>query len=140
MTGTYEHNVDTKGRLFIPACLREELGESFYLSVGTDNYVAMYPQSMWDTIQDKFKGLSMENSDTMKVLFANTRKVELDSQGRIVIPPFLREFAGLTREIVILGLPNRAEIWAAETWAEKHQTAETITPAQVKAMMAALGL
>ncbi len=140
MTGTYEHNVDTKGRLFIPACLREELGEAFYLSVGTDSYIAMYPQKTWEVSQDKYSALSMENSDWMKTLFANTRKVELDSQGRIIIPPFLREYAALQKEIVILGLPNRAEIWAADVWAKKHQKAEAITPEQVKAMMAALGL
>lgn len=140
MTGTYEHNVDTKGRLFIPACLREELGESFYLSVGTDSYIAVYPQKMWDTIEARFNALAMGDSDPMKTIFANTRKCELDSQGRIIIPPFLRAYAGLQKEVVILGLPNRAEIWSADTWASKHQDASTITPEQVKAMMAALGL
>ena len=87
MTGTYEHSIDAKGRLFIPAKLREELGVTFYLAMGVDACLAIYPQSTWDRFTEKFSSLPMSQSKAMRPLFANAAKCELDSQGRIVIPP-----------------------------------------------------
>ena len=91
MTGTYEHSIDAKGRLFIPAKLREELGVSFYLAMGIDTCLAIYPQATWDKFTEKFASLPMTQSKVMRPLFANAVKCELDSQGRIVIPQKLRE-------------------------------------------------
>ena len=90
MTGTYEHSIDAKGRLFIPAKLREELGVTFYLAMGIDTCLAIYPQSTWDKFTEKFASLPMTQSKVMRPLFANAVKCELDSQGRIVIPQKLR--------------------------------------------------
>ena len=87
MTGTYEHSIDAKGRLFIPAKLREELGVTFYLAMGIDTCLAIYPQSTWDKFTEKFASLPMTQSKVMRPLFANAVKCELDSQGRIVISP-----------------------------------------------------
>ena len=92
MTGTYEHSIDAKGRLFIPAKLREELGVTFYLAMGVDACLAIYPQSTWDRFTEKFSSLPMSQSKAMRPLFANAAKCELDSQGRIVIPQKLRRY------------------------------------------------
>ena len=116
MTGTYEHSIDAKGRLFIPAKLREELGVTFYLAMGVDECLAIYPQETWNRFTEKFASLPMSQSAAMRPLFANASKCELDSQGRIVIPQKLRKYAGLEKDAVIIGVNDRAEIWSAETW------------------------
>ena len=135
MTGTYEHSIDAKGRLFIPAKLREELGVTFYLAMGVDACLAIYPQATWDRFTEKFASLPMSQSVVMRPLFANAVKCELDSQGRIVVPQRLRKYAGLERDTVIIGFNDRAEIWAADKWAQEDE----ITPETMKACLSALG-
>ena len=137
MTGTYEHSIDAKGRLFIPAKLREELGVTFYLAMGVDACLAIYPQSTWDRFTEKFSSLPMSQSKAMRPLFANAAKCELDSQGRIVIPQKLRRYAGLDKDVVILGVNDRAEIWSADAW--QAQEEEEMTPEKMSACMEALG-
>ena len=138
MTGTYEHSIDAKGRLFIPSKLREELGVSFYLAMGVDACLAIYPQETWERFTEKFASLPMSQSKAMRPLFANAAKCELDSQGRIVIPQKLRKYAGLDKDTVIIGVNDRAEIWAAETWNEQEE--ENMTPEKMAACMEALGV
>ena len=137
MTGTYEHSIDAKGRLFIPSKLRAELGETFYLAMGVDACLAIYPQSTWDRFTEKFASLPMSQSKSMRPLFANAAKCELDSQGRIVIPQKLRRYAGLEKDTVIIGVNDRAEIWAADVW--NAQEEEEMTPEKMAACMAELG-
>ena len=137
MTGTYEHSIDAKGRLFIPAKLREELGDTFYLAMGVDACLAIYPQSTWDRFTEKFASLPMSQSKAMRPLFANAAKCEPDSQGRIVIPQKLRKYAALEKETVIIGVNDRAEIWSAAAW--KAQEEEEMTPEKMAACMAELG-
>ena len=137
MTGTYEHSIDAKGRLFIPAKLREELGVTFYLAMGVDECLAIYPQETWNRFTEKFASLPMSQSAAMRPLFANASKCELDSQGRIVIPQKLRKYAGLDKDVVILGVNDRAEIWSADAW--RAQEEEEMTPEKMKACLAALG-
>lgn len=136
MTGTYEHSVDAKSRLFIPAKLRLELGETFYLAMGVDACLAIYPQSTWDRFTEKFASLPMSQSKSMRLLFANAVKCELDSQGRIVIPQKLRNYARLEKDVVIIGVNDRAEIWAADAWDTQE---EEMTPEKMAACMAELG-
>ena len=137
MTGTYEHSIDAKGRRFIPAKLREELGVTFYLAMGVDECLAIYPQETWNRFTEKFASLPMSQSAAMRPLFANASKCELDSQGRIVIPQKLRKYAGLEKDAVIIGVNDRAEIWSAETWNAREE--EEMTPEKMKACLAALG-
>ena len=137
MTGTYEHSIDAKGCLFIPAKLREELGVTFYLAMGVDECLAIYPQETWNRFTEKFASLPMSQSAAMRPLFANASKCELDSQGRIVIPQKLRKYAGLEKDAVIIGVNDRAEIWSAETWNAREE--EEMTPEKMKACLAALG-
>ena len=136
MTGTYEHSIDAKGRLFIPAKLRTELGETFYLAMGVDACLAVYPQSTWDRFTEKFASLPMSQSKVMRPLFANAVKCEPDAQGRIVVPQKLRKYAGLEKDVVIIGVHDRAEIWAADSWCAQE---EEMTPEKMAACMAELG-
>ena len=115
MTGTYEHSIDAKGRLFIPAKLREELGVTFYLAMGIDTCLSIYPQATWDKFTEK--------------------SCERDSQGRIVIPQKLRRYAKLEKDAVILGVNDRAEIWSAQLW---YQDEEEMTPEKMAACMSEL--
>ena len=137
MTGTYEHNIDAKGRLAIPSKLRDELGSTFYLAMGVDACLAVYPQSTWDRFTEKFASLPMSQSKKMRSLFANAARCELDSQGRIVIPQKLKKYAGIERDVVIIGVHDRAEIWAAEKWAAEEE--EEMTPEKMAQCMAELG-
>lgn len=102
VTGTYEHSIDAKGRLFIPAKLREELGASFYLAMGVDTCLAVYPQESWDRFTEKFASLPVSKSKAMRSLFANAVKCVPDSQGRIVLPQRLRKYADLGKDVVIM--------------------------------------
>ncbi len=136
-TGTYEHSLDAQGRLFIPAQLRRELGESLYLAMGVDACLAIYPQESWDVFTEKFASLPMSQSKLMRPLFANAAKCEPDAQGRIVIPQKLRAYAGLEKDAVIIGVHNRAEIWSAEHW--RAQEDEEMTPEKMTEIMAGLG-
>ncbi len=135
VTGTYEHNLDAKGRLFIPAKLREDLGSICYLTMGIDDCLAIYPLESWNVFTEKFASLPMTKSRLMRPLFANASKCEPDSQGRILIPPALRKYAGLEREVVIIGVHNRAEIWAADKW---YATQEEMTPEKMAALLQSL--
>ena len=136
MTGTYEHSINTKGRLFIPAKLREELGSPFYLAMGIDTCLAVYPMSTWNKFTEKFASLPMTQSKVMRPLFANAVKCEPDSQGRIVVPPKLRKYAKLEKDVVILGVHDRAEIWSAPLW---YESEEEMTPEKMAAFMSQLG-
>lgn len=135
MTGTYEHNIDAKGRLFIPAKLREELGDTFYLIFGVDTCLSIYPQSTWDKFTEKFASLPTSQSKAMRPLFANAAKCEPDSQGRIVVPAKLRTYAKLEKETIIIGVHDRAEIWSAHEYASE----EEMTPEKMAECMEALG-
>ena len=137
MTGTYEHSIDAKGRLFIPAKLREELGAVFYLAMGVDACLAIYPQETWDRFTEKFASLPMSQSKAMRPLFANAAKCEPDKQGRFLIPAELRQYAGLQQEVTFIGQGGHAEIWDSEAYDELER--QTLTPENLTAAMEELG-
>ena len=123
MTGTYEHNVDAKGRLFMPARLREEIGDTFHLAMGADECLTIYPQAAWDDLCRRADELEdEEDREALEVFFAQSYRCTVDSQNRIVIPPLLREYAGLEKDGVIVGANHVARIWNAQRWAEKVST------------------
>jgi len=120
MTGTFEHTIDGKGRLILPARLKEELGDAFHLAMGTDECLTIYPQSAWDALCQRADELEDEEDiETMEVFFAQTFRCVVDSQNRIVIPPQLRAYAGLEKDVIIVGANSKAKIWDAGRWAEK---------------------
>lgn len=120
MTGTFEHAIDGKGRLFIPSRLKEELGDSFHLSMGADQCLTIYPQPAWDALCQRAEELEEdEDIEAMEVFFAQTYRCTVDSQNRIVIPPMLRDYAGLEKDVAIVGANRVARIYNAKRWEEK---------------------
>ena len=118
MTGQYAHNIDAKGRLFIPARLREELGQTFHVTVGLDHCLSIYSDESWAAFTDKVRALPYSKAKALRPLFANAVDCEPDAQGRK-----LREYAGLQKEVVVIGSFDRAEIWNAERWAREEAMA-----------------
>ena len=137
MYGKYKHSVDPKGRLFVPSKLREELGEAFYVTLGLDHCLSVYTEAGWQAILDKYNALPISHARKMRFLFANAAKCEPDAQGRIVLPQKLRAYAHLEKDVVVIGVSNRAEIWNAEKWAEIE--AEELNPENLAAVMEELG-
>ena len=123
MTGQYAHNIDAKGRLFIPARLREELGQSFHVTIGMDHCLSIYSNESWDAFMEKLRELPYSKAKALRVLSANAVDCEPDAQGRILIPAKLREYADLQKEVVVIGSFDRAEIWNAERWAREEAMA-----------------
>ncbi|HHY92775.1 MAG TPA: division/cell wall cluster transcriptional repressor MraZ [Firmicutes bacterium] len=117
--GEYQHALDSKGRLFIPARLRDELGERFIITRGLDRCLFVYPLSEWATLERKLKELPFTRSEArafVRFFFAGATECELDNQGRVLIPPTLRTYAGIEREAAIIGVSTRVEIWSQQTW------------------------
>lgn len=123
MTGQYAHNIDAKGRLFIPARLREELGQTFHVTVGMDHCLSVYSDESWAAFTDKLRVLPYSKAKALRPLFANAIDCEPDGQGRILIPAKLREYANLQKEVVVIGSFDRVEIWNAERWAREEAMA-----------------
>lgn len=138
MTGQFSHNIDAKGRLFIPVSLRKELGQTFHVTVGQDHCLSVYSDESWAAFMARLKELSYNEVKKLRALFAYAADCEPDSQGRILIPAKLREYAGLTKEVVVVGSFDRAEIWSAERWAAIEN--EAFSSGALEQAMAEMGL
>ncbi len=119
MKGQSNHNLDTKGRLIIPARLRASLGDSFVLCKGMDHNIYAYPDDEWEKFSEKLNALPVSNinSRRFKVFFqGSANDCEVDGQYRIVIPQSLREWAHIEKEVVVVGNGSIAEIWDKNAW------------------------
>lgn len=117
MKGEFQHNIDAKGRLFIPAKLREELGASFIVTKGLDGCLFIYSAEDWDVLEEKISKLPLSKARNLqRFFFSSAADCVPDAQGRVVIPPNLREFAGLQKEVTVIGVSTRVEVWDAERW------------------------
>jgi mraZ protein len=117
LTGEYFHNIDEKGRMIFPAKLREDLGEQFVVTRWLDDCLVVFSLEEWDNICTKLKEQPIGRSrDIQRYLFANACTVEPDKQGRILVPAALRERAGITKDVAVIGVMNRAEIWDKQRW------------------------
>ncbi|UOF92873.1 division/cell wall cluster transcriptional repressor MraZ [Fodinisporobacter ferrooxydans] len=117
--GEYQHSVDEKGRMIIPAKFRDALGVGFVLTRGLDNCLFVYPHDEWEILEAKLKTLPLTRADArsfVRFFFSGATECELDKQGRISIPATLREYAGLVKDCTVIGVSNRIEIWAADRW------------------------
>jgi len=115
----YNHTVDTKGRLIIPAKFRESLGEEFVVSKGLDGCLFVYTNEAWKAFEEKLTNLPINYKEIRHIsryFMAGSATVELDKQGRILLPAKLREFAELDKDVVLVGVGNRVEIWSKEKW------------------------
>ena len=133
MTGEYQHSLESKGRLFIPAKLRDELGEVFFVTLSMERCLCAYSSENWQIFSDKVNAMPYVKQRKMRPLFAHAARCELDSQGRALIPQNLREYAGLTKSVTVVGCNNHAELWDSDSWQAIFQL-ET-TPENIAAVM-----
>ncbi len=127
LIGEYSHNLDPKKRLSVPAKFRKELGDGAVLTRGLDGCLWLFPVSQWKQLADRIAGLPMAQSDSRsfaRLLLSGATEVEFDSLGRILIPEYLKTFAGLTREVVVTGVQNRLELWDKAAWNEYKKKLE----------------
>lgn len=128
--GQHYHNVDKKGRVFVPAKYREELGDEFMLSRSFDNRcICVYPMSEWEKIDEKLKALPASRAGKLiRFMYSGAEKVSCDAQGRVLIPQPLREYASLTDEAAVIGMSSKLEIWngAAFRAEEEEETTESV--------------
>ena len=136
MTGEYEHSMDSKGRVFMPARLRDELGGVFYVTVSMERCLCVYSSESWTAFSDKCSAMPFVKQRKMRPLFAMAARCEADAQGRILLPRHLLEYAGLEREALVIGAGNRAEIWNPAEYAANMQE---MTAEEAEAEFAALG-
>ncbi len=121
--GTYQNNVDPKGRVSIPVKYRDALGERFFVTKGFDSCIDIYTVDEWEKFADKLQKLSVTKRDMrnfVRFIFGNATEVELDKQGRILLPAMLRETVGIEKEVIVMGVGNKVEIWDKAKW-EEHQ-------------------
>ena len=138
----YQHNIDSKGRLIVPAKFREGLGTVFVITKGLDNCLFVYTNDEWKVFEEKIKKLPLTNKDVRKFVrffFSGAIECETDNQGRVMIPQNLREYAGIKKEVISIGVSNRIEIWSKENWVE-YNDEENFIDGQLAEKMAELGI
>ncbi len=125
--GRHEHSVDNKGRMAVPARFRDRLSGELILTRGNDRCLYLFTQSSWEPLADKLNALPTGDSDARnlrRAVFSAAEPVELDKQGRIVVPDHLRQYAGITANVSIIGLGDYIEIWDQEAWTQIDNTIE----------------
>lgn len=127
--GEYHHNLDEKGRLAIPTKFRGDLAKGAVVTRGLDNCLFLYTLEEWQKLADKLSKLPISKSNTRafaRLMLAGAMDVQIDKQGRVVLPDYLRKYAGLKKKTVVAGLFNRLEIWDEKAWEEyKGNTEKT---------------
>jgi len=130
LMGEFRHTIDDKGRLTLPARIRDELGAVFVANKGLDGCLFLYPQAEWDALESKLQALPLSQKDARAVarhFFSGATECHCDSQGRVLLPANLRSFAGLEHEGVVIGVGSRVEVWSPSLWERYlHETDETI--------------
>ena len=123
--GEYLHSMDRKGRLILPAKFREiaksNFIEKFFVTRGLDKCLFMFSEEEWRSQESKFKAISFTKQQARtfnRLYFSGAVEVLPDRQGRILLPQYLKDFAEIKREVVIVGVSNRVEIWAKDKWQE----------------------
>lgn len=115
--GEYNHTIDAKGRLIVPSKFREALGDTFVVTKGLDGCLFVYDNEEWQVFEEKLKSLPITNKEARqfaRFFLAGAAEVEVDKQGRILVPNILREFAQISKDVVLIGVASRIEIWSKE--------------------------
>lgn len=126
--GEYNHTIDAKGRLIVPAKFREALGDEFVVTKGLDGCLFVYSNSEWNAFEEKLRTLPLTNKNARqftRFFLAGAAACEVDKQGRILLPQVLRGFAKLEKDVVLVGVASRIEIWSKEVWEESVNTYDT---------------
>ena len=128
--GEYQHTIDRKGRIILPAKFREAAKsnfiEKFFVTRGLDKCLFMFAEDEWKTQEQKFKTMPFTKQEARRfnrIYFSGAQDVTADKEGRILLPQYLKEFAGIKKDIVIIGVANRIEIWDKDLWAEFYKSA-----------------
>lgn len=127
LIGEFQHNIDTKGRLIMPAKFRSELGQQFVITRGLDGCLFGYPMESWMILQEKLKQLPLAKKDARKFtrfFYSAATEVEIDKQGRVNIPQNLIDFAKINKECRVIGVSDRIEIWSSDQWNSFAEEAE----------------
>lgn len=130
LIGEYNHNMDSKGRIAIPAKFREKLGAGAIITRGLDNCLFVFGLNEWEVLIQKLMSLPLSQSNSrafVRLMLAGAKDAEFDSQGRILIPDYLRKYAGIKKSVIVTGLYNRIEIWDEQKWQEYKQKTESKT-------------
>lgn len=125
--GEYQHSIDPKKRMAVPSKFRGELGSKVVVTRGLDKCLFVYPIKEWEKLAEKLGSLPMGESGTrsfVRLMLAGAADVEIDKQGRILIPDYLKEYAALNKNVVVAGLFNRLEVWSDDKWNEYKNKAE----------------
>ena len=142
MIGKFPATLDDKNRLFVPAKLRAELGEEFVVTVGVNcgrPCLTIYTAADWQTLSNNFNNLPLsQRAETVSLIFMNATQCNPDRQFRFSLTPFLLKYAGIGRDVMIVGRAGQAEIWAADAF-EQFET-ENLTPEKLLASLEAIGL
>ena len=131
--GEYAGTIDEKGRISIPAKFRTQLGRTVVITRGLDNSLFLYTLEEWNKLAEKLANLPISSADTRafaRLMLAGAMDCEVDKQGRIIVPPYLKEFAKIAKKLTFAGLYNRIEVWSDELWqsykAETEKESTTI--------------
>ena len=127
LIGQYEHTIDAKKRLALPAKFRGELGDKIIITRGIEGCLAVYTEVEWKIMSDKLATLTISQAEARsftRMILAGAMEVTLDKLGRILVPDYLKDYAGLKKNVVVCGLSNRLEIWDAEKWDTYKKEAE----------------
>ncbi len=138
--GEYNHSIDTKGRVIVPSKFREKLGDEFVVTQGLDGCLFVFPDAEWQKFEEKLTALPVADKNARKFtrfFLAGAANVEVDKQGRILLPSVLRNFAGLEKDVVLVGVASRVEIWSRSRW-EDNTTYEDMD--EIAEHMAEMGL
>lgn len=142
LLGEYQNTIDNKGRIIIPSRFREELGHRFILTKGLDHCLIIYSMEEWKRFEDKLKSLpiaSKEARSFVRYFFSGAVECEADKQGRMNIPPHLREYARIEKDLVTIGVSDRVEIWSRQEW-EAYQDSEAMGNDDIADKMAQFGI
>ncbi|MDD5032639.1 MAG: division/cell wall cluster transcriptional repressor MraZ [Candidatus Pacebacteria bacterium] len=132
LIGEFKHNIDEKKRVAIPSKFRKELGKTAVITRGLDKCLFVYPVKEWEKVAEKLSSLPMGQSDNRnyaRLFLAGASDVSLDSLGRILVPDYLKSFAGLKEKVVIAGVYKKLEIWDEEAWENYKNRIEKDTDA-----------
>lgn len=140
--GEYNHSVDTKGRMNVPAKFREDLGERFFMTKGLDNCLFMFPETEWRVFEDKLKQLPLTNRNArafVRLFFAGATECTLDKQGRVNIPQTLRDHGEIEKDVIVIGVGTRVELWSTTNW-NTYNDPDNISYDDIAEQMAELGI
>ena len=142
LIGEYEHSLDAKGRLIMPAKLRTDMGEKFIITKGLDGCLFVFSQIEWSNFESKLKELPLTDKnarDFVRFFLSGATECEIDKQGRFLLVNTLREYAEITKEVIIIGVGTRLEIWNKDKW-KKYNSNENISADTIAENMTMLGI